>query len=42
MEAVGMLAVFLGTWELLLKTVGKLKNARPALPIEIKRSTRAN
>ena len=41
-EAVGMLAVFLGTWELLLRTVGKLKIARPALPIEINMSTNVN
>jgi len=37
-----MLAVLLGTCELLLKTVGRLKTANPALPIEIKRSTKVN
>jgi hypothetical protein len=37
--AVGTLAVLLGTWEFLLKTVGRLKIASPALPIEIKMST---
>jgi len=37
--AVGRLAVLLGTCELLLKTVGRLKIASPALPMEIKRST---
>jgi hypothetical protein len=37
--AVGTLAVLLGTWEFLLKTVGRLKTANPPLPIEIKRST---
>ena len=42
MDAVGMLAVLLGTWELLLSTVGKLKKANPALPIEIRRSTWVN
>ncbi len=41
-DAVGMLAVLLGTWELLLSTVGKAKKANPALPIEIRRSTRVN
>jgi len=34
-----MLAVLLGTWEALLRAVGKLKTASPALPREIKRST---
>ena len=38
-EAVGILAVLLGTWELLLSTVGRAKRANPALPIEIRRST---
>ena len=42
MEAVGILAVLLGTWELLLSTVGKAKKANPALPIEIRRSTSVN
>jgi hypothetical protein len=42
MKAVGILAVLLGTWELLLSTVGKAKKANPALPIEIRRSTRVN
>ncbi len=42
MEAVGILAVLLGTWEFLLSTVGKAKRANPALPIEIRRSTRVN
>jgi hypothetical protein len=40
MAAVGMLAVLLGTWEALLSTVGMLKTASPALPREIRRSTR--
>jgi hypothetical protein len=38
MEAVGILAAFLGTWEFLLKTVGKVNSTRPALPKEIKTS----
>lgn len=41
-EAVGILVVLLGTWELLLSTVGKAKKANPALPIEIRRSTSVN
>ena len=41
-DAVGMLAVLLGTWELLLSTVGSAKRAKPALPIEIRRSTSIN
>ncbi len=35
-----MLAAFLGTCELLFSTVGRLKMTRPALPMEIRRSTR--
>jgi hypothetical protein len=40
-EAVGMLAALLGTWEFLLKTVGRENTTRPALPTEIRRSTKA-
>ncbi len=39
-EAVGMLAVFRGTCELLFSAVGRAKNANPALPIEIRMSAR--
>jgi hypothetical protein len=39
-EAVGILAAFLGTCEFLLRTVGRVNMTSPALPIEIKRSTR--
>jgi len=38
MEAVGILAALLGTWEFLLNTVGRVNSTRPALPMEIKRS----
>ena len=42
MEAVGILAAFLGTCDFLLITVGRVNTTSPALPIEIKRSTRLN
>ena len=41
-DADGILAVFRGTCEFLFKTVGTLKTASPALPIEIRISTRLN
>ena len=40
MDAVGMLVVFLGTWDFLFRAVGRAKRARPALPIEIRMSAR--
>jgi hypothetical protein len=40
MDAEGMLAVFLGTCEFLFNTVGRLNTASPALPIEIRTSTK--
>jgi hypothetical protein len=39
-DAEGMLAVFLGTWEFLFRTVGMLNSASPALPIEMRMSTK--
>jgi len=39
-EAVGILAAFLGTCEFLLRAVGRLKTTSPALPTAIRRSTR--
>ena len=38
-SAVGRLVAFLGTWEFLFRTVGRVKKTSPALPIEINRST---
>lgn len=41
-DAVGILAAFLGTWEFGLITVGSVKSTSPALPMEISKSARAN
>jgi hypothetical protein len=42
MDAVGILAVVLGTCAFLFRAVGKAEKARPALPMEMSMSAKLN